>query len=69
MGASPNCWPDLGDRSDKAILDEMYLAALSRFPTDKERKQAQEYIAKSATPKEGYEDLMWVMLNTKEFLV
>ena len=58
----------LGDRSDKAILDEMYLAALSRFPTDKERKQAQEYLAKSATPKEGYEDLMWVMLNTKEFL-
>ena len=59
----------LGDRSDKAILDEMYLATLSRYPTDRERVQAKEYIAKSATPKEGYEDLMWVMLNTKEFSV
>jgi hypothetical protein len=58
----------LGDRSDKAILDEIYLAALARFPSDKERKQAQEYVTKSATPKEGYEDLMWVILNTKEFL-
>ena len=58
----------LGERSDKAILDEMYLASLARFPTDKERAQAKEYIAKSPTPKEGYEDLMWVILNTKEFL-
>ena len=58
----------LGDRSDKAILDEMYLSSLARFPTDKERKEAAAYIAKAPTPKEGYEDLMWVMLNTKEFL-
>jgi len=58
----------LGDRSDKAILDEMYLASLGRFPTDKERLQAKEYIAKCATSKEAYEDMMWVLLNTKEFL-
>lgn len=58
----------LGDRSNKAILDDIYLAAFARYPTEKERKQSLDYIAKTPTPKEGFEDLMWAMLNTREFL-
>jgi hypothetical protein len=58
----------LGDRKETDILKELYLATFARYPTDAEMKKALDYIAKSPTPKEGYEDLMWVMLNTREFL-
>jgi hypothetical protein len=58
----------LGDRKESDIIREMYLATFARYPTDAELKQALAYVAKTPTPKEGYEDLMWVMLNTREFL-
>lgn len=58
----------LGDRSEKAVLTELYLATLARFPSDAELKQNSDYIKKIGTPREAYEDLMWAMLNSKEFL-
>lgn len=58
----------LGDRSEKAILTEIYLATFARFPTDAEIKKAQTYVAGTPTPREGYEDLMWAMLNSREFM-
>ncbi len=58
----------LGDRTPKALLDDLYLNSLARFPTDAERRQADAYLKAAPSPKEGYEDLMWVLLNSKEFL-
>ncbi len=58
----------IGDRSEKAVLTELYLATLARFPTDAELTQASAYIKKIGTPREAYEDLMWAMINSKEFL-
>jgi hypothetical protein len=58
----------LGDRKETDIIKELYLATFARYPTESELKQALAYVAKTPTPKEGYEDLMWVMLNTREFL-
>ncbi len=58
----------LGDRTDKAILNEMYLATLARYPTEREVKLALEYVDRMPSPKDGYEDLMWAMLNSREFL-
>jgi hypothetical protein len=58
----------LGDRGDEAILDEMYLATLARYPTEREVKLALAYVARMPDPKDGYEDLMWAMLNSREFL-
>ncbi|MBC7527944.1 MAG: DUF1549 domain-containing protein [Chthonomonadaceae bacterium] len=58
----------LGDRTPKALLDDLYLNSLARFPTETERKQATDYLKAAPSPKEGYEDLMWVLLNSKEFL-
>ena len=58
----------LGDRSEKAILEEMFLATFARTPTEKELKQALAYLEKAPTHQEGFEDLMWAMLNTREFL-
>jgi hypothetical protein len=51
-----------------AILDELYLAALSRLPTDDERTASRELLAEASSPAEFYQDLAWALLNSKQFL-
>ncbi len=58
----------LGDRSEKDILDTLYLNILERFPSEAERKEAKTYLTNAPTTKEGYEDLAWALLNSKEFM-
>jgi hypothetical protein len=41
------------------ILDELYLATLSRLPGDAERLASRELLAESAVPAEFYQDLLW----------
>jgi hypothetical protein len=49
-------------------VDKLFLAALSRPPRDDERAKALAYIAKEEQPLEAYRNLLWVLLNTKEFM-
>ncbi len=51
------------------ITEELYLAALARKPTEKEMAAALKLFSKAPNPKEGAEDLMWGLLNMKEFLL
>jgi hypothetical protein len=51
-----------------AVVEELYLVTLSRPPRPEELKKAQEWIAAAPTPKEGVQDLLWVLLNSREFL-
>jgi hypothetical protein len=50
------------------ILDELYLAALARLPTDDERTASRELMAEASAPAEFYQDLVWALLNSKQFL-
>jgi hypothetical protein len=50
------------------VVDEIYLATLSRSPTESERQNASRFLKESKTPREGYEDLQWALINSKEFL-
>jgi hypothetical protein len=50
------------------MIEEFYLAALARRPNQKEQAAAQKLISSAPSPKEGAEDLMWSLLNTKEFM-
>jgi hypothetical protein len=62
------------------VIEELYLRALSRRPTDPERNAALAFVqqhadkaeptseAKQAALKIAYEDLVWALVNTKEFL-
>lgn len=50
------------------IVDELYLAALCRHATPEEIKAAEEFLADGANPTEVYQDLLWALLNSKEFL-
>lgn len=51
----------------KAIIEDFYLATLARRPNEKEQAAAEKLISKAPSPREGAEDLMWGLLNTKEF--
>lgn len=53
---------------DKDAIEELYLATLSRRPTTEELNDAAGLLNSSKVKKEGIEDLMWALLNSREFL-
>ena len=55
-------------KSSREIIEELYLRTLSRFPKTDEAQLLQQGIGQAPSPREGYEDLLWALLNSKEFL-
>jgi hypothetical protein len=56
-------------RPDSEKVDELFLWALARKPTDSQRDLALAHIAKnSANKKLAYENILWALINTKEFV-
>jgi hypothetical protein len=54
----------------KELVNELYLWSIARHPTDAEMKLALDYLeANKAKLNEGVEDLMWVLLNSRDFLM
>lgn len=51
-----------------AIVEELYLASLSRPPAPAELETAANHLAKVGDPARALEDLHWAILNSKEFL-
>ena len=57
------------DQSDREIIDEIYLAIYSRFPTIQERGVAVAFMAGLPEQRrQAIEDLMWALMNTPEFV-
>jgi len=54
--------------TDAALIEELYLSALSRFPTPKEQATAQRFLTKATNRENAITDLVWTVLNTQEFL-
>jgi hypothetical protein len=50
------------------VIDELYLATLSRLPAPGEIAKAQGWVAAAASSREGAQDLLWALLNSREFL-
>jgi len=52
------------------IVEELYLAALSRFPTETEKKKVMKVVANSSESdlRPLMEDVCWAILSSKEFL-
>jgi hypothetical protein len=57
----------LSGKSDQAMVDELYLAALSRLPTQEERQRGLTYLANGAKASR-VQDLLWALVNSKAFL-
>ena len=59
----------LGDQADdRALIEELYLASLSRYPTAAEVKTALDYSAESESRAEAMQDVLWSLINIREFL-
>lgn len=50
-----------------AMVEELYLVTLSRLPRPEEAQRAQELVAAAPISNEGVQDLLWALLNTREF--
>ncbi len=58
------------NKPDDAIIGELYLATLSRVPQPEEKQRAAEYVsAKKEARAQALQDLLWALMNTKEFLL
>ncbi len=54
--------------SNEPAVTELYLLTLSREPTAAEQAIAIEYVSNAKDRAEGFEDLLWSLLNSTEFL-
>jgi hypothetical protein len=55
-------------KSPTEMVDELYLTTLSRLPQEDERQRVLGWIERAPNPREGVQDLLWVLLNSREFL-
>lgn len=50
------------------IVTELYLATVARRPTPAEITASQKFLSESPSPQECYQDLLWALINSKQFL-
>jgi hypothetical protein len=53
----------------EALIEELYLRTVSRMPRSDESQRAIETLASAESVSSGMRQLLWVMLNTKEFIL
>jgi hypothetical protein len=54
--------------NNEDAINELYVMVLSREPSDREMRITTEYLAEVGNREEAFEDLMWSLLNSSEFL-
>ena len=68
LGSSPRL-TRLAPKKDAQVVEELYLAALSRPPKEAEKAKALEYLERNKKNRsQAIQDLLWAIFNTKEFL-
>ncbi|MCO6459185.1 MAG: DUF1549 domain-containing protein [Pirellulaceae bacterium] len=60
---------EVPDETTNAVIREAYLRTISRPPADEELAACRGHLAAAATVQDGLRDLLWALLNTKEFVV
>jgi hypothetical protein len=53
---------------DGGALTMVYLRTLARRPTDREMSRCLEYVRRTGNRAEAFEDILWALLNSTEFL-
>jgi hypothetical protein len=54
---------------DDRRIEEVFLAAVSRLPDDRERELCRKFLKGAESPAKGLQGILWGLLNTREFLV
>jgi hypothetical protein len=60
-------WLEQNEAQVRSIINDAYLRTLVRHPTKHELERSVDYLRKSPTAKDGLRDILWALLNTKEF--
>ena len=55
--------------SNAAIIEELFLASLCRYPSPRESAVLVKQVEESGQRREALEDVLWGLLNSKEFLL
>jgi hypothetical protein len=55
-------------KDDDRLIEELYLLTMSRIPTAQERGKLKEYVGRNKTRAEAFQDVMWALLNAKNFV-
>jgi hypothetical protein len=58
-----------GVRTDAENVEELFLATLSRFPDEGERKSALAHVRSAGDRASGFRDVVWSLINTREFIL
>jgi len=56
-------------KSDRQAIEEMYWACLTRPPTSDELDAMERHVGGSTSRRQGLEDVLWALLNAKEFVL
>ncbi|HLW66467.1 MAG TPA: DUF1549 and DUF1553 domain-containing protein [Gemmataceae bacterium] len=56
-------------KSDNEVFEELFLATLTRFPTEAEKQTIEKYRSGQANREAAFVDTMWALLNTREFIL
>jgi hypothetical protein len=54
--------------NDDDAISDLYLGTLARSPSERELTTCKEYIKESNSRTQAYEDLLWTLVNSAEFL-
>lgn len=69
VAKTPKPQPKATPADATRFVREIYLRTVGRFPSDDEISTARKHLAKADSPVNGLRDLLWAMLNTKEFVL
>jgi hypothetical protein len=57
------------EMTDEQVLEELFLASLSRLPTSSERDAFGEHRRKTPDRQVAFGDTLWALINTREFIL
>jgi hypothetical protein len=55
--------------TQEQVIESLYLATLSRRPTTNELRLMSDYLGKRSSPEQGYAGVLWILLNSGEFVL
>ncbi|MBP3958085.1 DUF1553 domain-containing protein [Gemmata sp. G18] len=55
--------------TDAELAEHLWLAAFTRLPNEAERKKVADHLKKAANRPDAVRDLVWAVINTREFLL
>jgi hypothetical protein len=56
-------------KGDDEIVEELFLATLTRFPTDSEKEAFRQHSSAAKSRTAAITDTLWALINTREFIL